>query len=296
MQRARSNQDRHFRALVEDFGDLPDILDVRQRRDAGISHAGVRRAMNHRRVLVFEFLQVVGNDHAGDRPLGLRDSHRAIDAGAHLLGHDRSRHIFGYVGEQGLKVDLLLIARTESRTRLLTDDRDHRHMVHLRIVEPGQKVDGARTGCRVAESHLPGELRMRRRHERGHLLMANLDIIHEALRLFERDVQSADAIARIAVDTRQAPFVEALPDEFRDILRHEKFLRPSFHTRFWPAFRPNLGVWRAVRSGLKTLATWRIASPIVTIATAATTAAWWRSVNISQLRSRDWASKRPWAQ
>ena len=149
-------------------------------------------------------------------------------------------------------------------------------------------MDRARTGCRVAESDLPGELRMRRRHERGHLFVANLDIIHEVLRLFERDVQSADAIARIAIDTRQAPLVEALPDEFRDILRHEKFPPARRFTRgFGVRFVQISGHGGHFVQISRRLRTWRIARPIIRIATAVTTAALWRSVNISQLRSRD---------
>ena len=92
--------------------------------------------------------------------------------------------------------------------------------------------------------------------------LANLDIIHEVLRLFRRDVKSADAIARISIDTRRTPLVEAFSRRdsatFCDM---RNFLRPSIRTRFWPACRPNPRVWRAVRSGLKTLATWHIASP-----------------------------------
>ena len=86
-------------------------------------------------------------------------------------------------------------------------------------------MDRARPGGRVAEPDLAGELGMGRGHERGHLFVADLDIIHEVLGLLERDVQPADAVAGIAVDPLQPPFVEALPDEFRDILRHGNFLR-----------------------------------------------------------------------
>ena len=39
-----------------------------------------------------EFLSIVGNDHAGDRPLGLRDPHRAIDAGAHRITRGGAGH------------------------------------------------------------------------------------------------------------------------------------------------------------------------------------------------------------
>ena len=89
-------------------------------------------------------MKIVRNDHAVDRPLGLRDPHRAIYAGTHLFGHHRRRHIFGYVSEQVVQVNLLLIVRAKRRARLLTDDRDHWHVVHLRIVESSQQMDGAR--------------------------------------------------------------------------------------------------------------------------------------------------------
>jgi hypothetical protein len=48
--------------------------------------------------------------------------------------------------------------------------------------------------------------------------VAYLDIVHESLRLLEGDVEAADPIARISVDSRKSPFGETLPDEFGDCL------------------------------------------------------------------------------
>ena len=69
----------------------------------------------------------------------------------------------GDVLEQRLQVDFLLVVRADRRARLLADDGDHRHVVHLGVVQPVQQMDRARAGGRVAEPDLAGELGMRRR-------------------------------------------------------------------------------------------------------------------------------------
>jgi hypothetical protein len=47
--------------------------------------------------------------------------------------------------------------------------------------------------------------------------MTDLDVLHTWLRLLQRHVQAANAIARIAEDPLEAPFLKALPSELTDI-------------------------------------------------------------------------------
>ena len=119
-----------------------------------------------------------------------------------------------YVLEEILQVDFLLVVRAERRASLLADDRDDWNVVGLGVVETRQQMDRTWTRGRVAKSDPTGELGMGRCHEGRHLLVANLHILHLVLGFLERHVETADTVAGIAVDPRQVPLDEALPDEF----------------------------------------------------------------------------------
>ena len=87
--------------------------------------------------------------------------------------------------EEIREVDLLLVAAAERCHGLLADDGDDRLVVELRVVQTVQEVDraGARGGD--ADADLAGELRMAAGHERGHLLVANLDELGISVRAVE---------------------------------------------------------------------------------------------------------------
>ena len=85
-------------------------------------------------------------------------------------------------------------------------------------------MDGAGAGGRVAEPDAAGKFRMRAGHEGRHLLMADLNVFHVRLRLLQRHVQPADAVAGIAEYPLEAPFLKALPDKLADIHGHGKNL------------------------------------------------------------------------
>ena len=66
-----------------------------------IAHAGMRRAVRHRRILVRQELQIVRQNDAGDRALGVRDPHGAVDQMAHLLGNaGEADELAGHILEQ----------------------------------------------------------------------------------------------------------------------------------------------------------------------------------------------------
>ena len=56
--------------------------------------------------------------------------------------------------EQRLQVDLLLVVAAERHARLLADDREHRLVVELRVVEAVQEVDRAGARGREADADL----------------------------------------------------------------------------------------------------------------------------------------------
>jgi hypothetical protein len=90
-----------------------------------------------RRVHHVLLLDVVGHDYAGDGPLGQGDAHRPIDEVAGLGGIGGHVHVLvRHVLEQGDQVDLLLVAAAQRHPVLLADDRHHRLVVELGVVEP----------------------------------------------------------------------------------------------------------------------------------------------------------------
>ncbi len=106
-------------------------------------------AVRHRRIVVLELLEVVRKYDAGNAALVVRDANRAIDQMAHLLWNARHSHIFCDILEQVLEIDFLLIARSQSHSRLLADKRDNRHVIHLGVIQPVQQMDRAGPGGRV---------------------------------------------------------------------------------------------------------------------------------------------------
>ena len=172
-------------------------------------------------------LHVVGDDDAGDAALRLGDPHRPVNRMAHLgrVG-DVDRVVGGDVLEQRHQVDLLLIGAAQPLLVLLADDREHRLVVELCVIEAVQQVDRARAGGRQAHPHLSGPLGVSAGHERGHLLVAGLDELDLIVVAIECSERRVDAVARVAVDALRSPLGEALQHEIGNGLGHARSSYP----------------------------------------------------------------------
>ena len=178
-ERAGADQHGNLAAGIEYGGRLAQQFVLRQKRGAGVADAGVCRAVRHRWVLIRHQLQIVRQDHASYRATAARNAHGAVDQVSHLRRNAGSGHEVGsHILEQGLQIDLLLVVRADGGACLLPDDGDNRHVIHLRVVQPGQQMDCARAGGCVAEADLAGEFGVTRGHEGSHLLVAHLHIMH----------------------------------------------------------------------------------------------------------------------
>ena len=93
-------------------------------------------------------------------------------------------------------------------------------MVELRVVEAVQQVDRARPRGGEADADLARPLRVRARHERGHLLVPGLDELDPVTEAFERADDRVDPVARVAIDPAYPVLVQALEEEFRGGLSH----------------------------------------------------------------------------
>ena len=130
VERARADQDRDFLAGVQHVGGLAQLALVGDDFRRLIADARMQRAMGARRLLVFQVLQIVGKDQRRHPPLGDGDAHRAIGQMAYLRRHRRGvDECAGDILEQRRQVDLLLVMAAERRARLLSGDRQHRHVI-----------------------------------------------------------------------------------------------------------------------------------------------------------------------
>jgi len=75
VERAGADQHCNFFTGVQNIGGIRQQLVIRQFGGAGIAHAGMRRAVSNRRIRIFEFLKVIGQDHAGDTSPIMRNAH-----------------------------------------------------------------------------------------------------------------------------------------------------------------------------------------------------------------------------
>ena len=73
------------------------------------------------------------------------------------------------------QVDLLLVRAAHRAAVGLADDRDHRHVVELGVVQPVEQVDRAGSRGGRADPDPAGELGVADGLERGHLLVPGLD-------------------------------------------------------------------------------------------------------------------------
>ena len=89
------------------------------------------------------------------RALGERDADRAVDEVADLRRVDAICDVLAATSlNSDWQVDLLLVVRAERGARLLADDRDHRLVVELGVVEAVEQMDRAGARGRDADADL----------------------------------------------------------------------------------------------------------------------------------------------
>jgi hypothetical protein len=110
----------------------------------------------------------------------------------------------------------LLILTAHRRRRRLTAEREHRHVIVLRIVEAVEQMDRTRARRAETDAEFARELRVRGRHERRLLFMPHLHEFEPVGGPVDRGDDAVDAVARIAVDAPNAPRKEAFDQEIAD--------------------------------------------------------------------------------
>jgi hypothetical protein len=167
-----------------------------------------------------ELLHIVWHHDTGHSTLCLRDPQRSIDQVPHLRRRRHHVHILMcHVLEQRGEVHLLLIIAPERGAPLLADDRNHRLVVQLRIVETVEQMNGAGTGGREADPDFPRKLRMAASHEGRHLV-SNLDKLDLILGARQGAHDAVDAIARVTIDPMDPPLIKPLYHKIANRLSH----------------------------------------------------------------------------
>ncbi len=175
--------------------------------------------------LVIEFLHVGGDDHGGRRPFGQGRAHGSVQHVGQLLRHvDRLQERRRDVLEETVQVDLLLVGAADGAPGGLADDRHHRHVVELGVVEAVEQMDRARTSGGHAHPGPVAEHGPADRFEGGHLLVPALDEPRPVLDLGQLSDQPVDAVPGVAEDLGDAPLGQSAQQMVGDVPRHVPFL------------------------------------------------------------------------
>src|SRR5579872_5257481 len=116
------------------------------------------RAMRARRFGVVGFLQVIWEYQRGNPATALGYAHSPIHHVSYLCRRaGLTDELTSHVLEHGREVDFLLVVPTDRGTRLLTRNRQHRHVVHARVIQSRDQVGRSWSRRRHADTNFAGE-------------------------------------------------------------------------------------------------------------------------------------------
>ena len=170
------------------------------------------RAPGFREIL---FLDIIGDREMRDAaPAERRSAGKARDA-LHMrrVGDLHVEH--RQIVEHARQVDILLREGLDEVVILHARDGEHRGLVELGIIKPGEKMRAAGAGGGEADAEAAGPLGIGRGHEGRRLLMAHLDEADAVLPRPERLHDAVDAVSGQAEDELDAPLDERLDEDVR---------------------------------------------------------------------------------
>jgi len=166
------------------------------------------------RFFVRKILQIIWKNDAGDSTICSCNSYRPVDEVAdlrRLSAHMNvvARNIF----EQRHQINFLLVVAANGRSRLLTNDRDNGLMIHPRIVQAIQQMNGTGARRSKANADFAGKLRMGTRHKRSHLFVTGLNKLDFRTCTIDRTYHAVNTVSRISENSFYAPASQTLDDE-----------------------------------------------------------------------------------
>ena len=138
---------------------------------------------------------------------------RSMQIGQLLRHHARLHVLAADVLEQAGKVDLLLVGAAHRRALGLPDDRDHRHVIELGVVQPVEQMDRPWPAGRDAHADLAGELGESDGLERRHLLVPGLHELRVVACALPRREQPVDPVAGVPEDLSNVPFPQSVEQD-----------------------------------------------------------------------------------
>jgi hypothetical protein len=153
-----------------------------------------------------------------------REGHAAGERG-HVLHVRRSHDALAVdrdVGEDAVEIDVLLREGADQIVKVMPGDRENRLPVELRVIQPVQQMQPARSGGGKTDAELAGVLRIRAGHERGRLLVPDLNEPDRVLALPERFHDAVDSVARQPEHDLDAPALQHVDEHIRSGFPHHQ--------------------------------------------------------------------------
>ncbi|EHK75787.1 phospholipase [Sinorhizobium meliloti CCNWSX0020] len=164
-------------------------------------------------------LHVVGDRKMRHAALGERRPAGKVREVFHVGCVVHLRVVDGDVFEDAGEIDVLLGECLDQVMILHAGDREHRHLVQLRIVEAGQQICAARARCGEADAESAGEFGIGACHEGGRLLVAHGNEPDAILPPPERLHDAVDAVSGQAEDDVDLPFDKRVDEDVGSV-RH----------------------------------------------------------------------------
>src|SRR5579863_9518518 len=151
-------------------------------------------------------LHIFWNDDAGHGAFGGSDTHGAVNEVAYLHRAGSHVDVFScYIFEQRDQVHFLLVVSSHGCSCRLSNNRDDWTMIHFRVVEAIEHMNGAwARGCQT-NADLIRELGMGCCHECSRLFVAHLDKLKEVLVALQAAQNAVNPIAGVAKNTLDPP-------------------------------------------------------------------------------------------
>lgn len=220
---AASEDDSPFSSIQDGGG----VFQIDRGRDASGVRGNVRNVVRDVAwcaaisvALHFQLLKIDGDGDVGDAAISERGAASERRDIFHVLWSHAADVVHANVGEELVKLDILLRVRVHQIVKLQTRDGEHRLAIEFSVVKSVKQMDSTRTRSCEAASEFAGVLGVGAGHESGGFFVANLDESNRFLAVAQGLHDSVDAVARQSEDHVHAPSFEGFDQNVRGVFGH----------------------------------------------------------------------------
>ncbi len=168
-------------------------------------------------------LRIDGNRNVRDTAIAEGGATGHADDALDVRGAHHPHVVLRDVHKDFVELDVLLRASADEIVERHPGDGQHRLSVEPRVVQSVEEVNASRPGGGKTHAQPAGELGVPARHERGGLLVANLDEPDAIGARPERLHDAVDPVSRQSKDRVYAPIVvKRVDQQFRRRLSHRQ--------------------------------------------------------------------------